>query len=122
MKLPNRYITQTIAGHILLALAIFMALPVSKPGLWVLEIWGEMNVPTYLWVGLFAANAAVLLLTRRARLAQYAMMFAAVFLVTVAGAGYLSLGWNFGSILAAVLALHCVGGAKELKARADYGA
>lgn len=118
--IPRRFRTQVQAAHVLIALAVFMALPLSKPGLWVLEVWGDFRVPPFLWTLIFGAVGLLLLRTHKPRPAQYGMMIAAVLFWTIAAAAWLSLGWNGMTIMAAVKGLHCVWTAIDLKALAEH--
>ncbi|MFC4639807.1 hypothetical protein [Deinococcus hohokamensis] len=118
----RQFRTQVQVGHLLLGLAIFLALPVPKPSLWPLEIWGEFQVPGFVWPAIFAGVALVLLRTRRSRLAMLGMMAAAVLFVTVAVASYLGIGPNALTLVAGISALHCTWTARDLKGvRGSHG-
>lgn len=115
---PRRLRTQVQTGQTMLVLAVFMALPVAKPTLWILEIWGNLSLPAWLWPGIFAAVGALLLLTRRSRIGMAGMLVAAVLYWTIAGASYLTIGWNAFAVVSAIAGLHAVWTAIDLKARA----
>lgn len=114
----RRYRTQVQAGQLLLLLGLFLALPVPKPTLWVLEVWGGLQLPGWLWPLLFVSVGSLLLWTRNPRHGQYGMMAAAVLLWTIAGANYLTLGWNANTLFAGLSGLHAVWTAIDLKALA----
>ena len=116
----RRYRTQLQVGQILLLLGVFLALPVPKPTLWILEVWGGLQLPGWLWPLIFAATGGFLLWTRHPRHAQYGMMLAAVLLWTIAGANYLTLGLNANTLFAGLTGLHAVWTAIDLRARADW--
>ena len=114
-KLRRRYRSQTLIAQVLLALGIWMGLPFPKPVLWVLEIWGDLQLPTVLWAALFAGAGVALLLVRRAQYAMHLMMLSFVLLATVGGAAYLAQGMNGLTIVAGVLMLHSAWTAIDLK-------
>lgn len=120
MRLSRRYRSQTLIAHVLLALAVFLALPVEKPALWVMDVWGEVHVPTLLWPAVLGAVGGGLLLTRDPRRAMVLMMVAFVLLATVGGAAWLSQGWNGLTVTAGVLLLHAAWTAIDLKTLAQH--
>lgn len=111
----RRLRTQVQAGQSLLALALLLSLPMAHPLLWPLQIWGEFSVPVFVWPLVFLAVSLTLLRTRRVRTAMLGMMGAALLLLIVAAAAYLSVGWNALTILAGVKMLHCIWTAIDLK-------
>lgn len=116
-RLPRRYRTQVLTGQILLCLAVFMAWPVAKPSLWVLEGWGGLHVSPFLWSAAFGLVGTLLLLTHRPKWAMVGMLLAFPLLATVAAAAYLTLGPNVMTVAAGPLLLHCAWTAIDLKAR-----
>lgn len=121
VRLTRRYRSQTLIAQVLLALGLFMALPVEKPALWVMDVWGDVHVPLLLWPVIFWSVGGGLLLTHRPHVAQRLMMVAFVLLGTIAGAAYLSQGWNGFTVTTAVLMLHAAWTSIDLKAVAEHG-
>lgn len=119
--LTRRYRSQTLIAHVLITLAVFMALPVEKPALWLMDMWGDVHVPMFLWPAVFGSTGAGLLLTRSPRLAMGLMVAAFTLLGTVAGAAYLTQGANALTVVSAMLMLHAVWTAIDLKAVARGG-
>ena len=116
-RLPRRYRTQVLTGQILVCLAVFMAWPVPKPSLWILEGWGGLHLSSLLWAFLMGGVGLLLLLAQSPRWAMVGMMLAFPLLTTVAAAAYLTWGPNVMTVAAGPLLLHCAWTAIDLKAR-----
>ncbi|MBZ9712172.1 hypothetical protein [Deinococcus multiflagellatus] len=114
-ELTCRYRDQMLIGRALAALALFMALPVARPSLWVLETWGGWQVSALIWAALFGGTSVLLLTTKRPRWAMAGMMLAFVWLTTVAAAAALALGPNALTFLCLPLMWHCGSTAVALK-------
>lgn len=91
-----------------LLLAIFMALPVPKPFLWILDEFANAQVPTLVWPLLFAGGSISLFRARRPRSIRLALMGAFVLLGVVAGAAYLTQGLNSYSVMTLALMWGCM--------------
>lgn len=120
VRLTRRYRSQTLIAHELLALGLFMGLPVEKPALWVMDVWGDVHVPILFWPVILWGVALGLLLTRSPAVAQRLMMTAFVLLGTVAGAAWLSQGANGFTVMSLVLMLHAAWTSVDLKGLAEY--
>ena len=106
---------QALIGQILMVLALLIALPVAKPTLWPLEVWGGLHVWPFVWAAAFFLTGLILTVCRRPRWTVHAMRLAVVLLGTVAGAAYMSLGTNAFTAVAAILTLHALGASTELR-------
>lgn len=114
---------QTLVGQMLIGIALLIALPVAKPTLWPLEVWGGLHVWPFVWALAFLLTGLILCRTNQPRWATWAMRVAVVLLGTVAGAAYMALGINAFTVASGLLALHALGASNELRdaARRLYG-
>lgn len=90
-----------------LALAIFMVAPISKPSLWLLDEWGDIRWPIWFWPFIFTAASMGLFRAKRPSSVRWALFAAFWLLGTIAGAAYLTQGWNGFTVMAAAFAYYC---------------
>ncbi|WP_135230500.1 hypothetical protein [Deinococcus fonticola] len=112
--------TQASAAHIMLALAIYMLLPIERPVLWVLEEWGsdgEVMVPGVAWAAVFAGIGLGILASKGRRSLATCTILAAVVIAIVAAAGVLTQGVSAKLPILAVLMLHIIGSARDAMTR-----
>lgn len=110
------YRTQVLLGHVLLALAVYLAVPVEKASLWPLEIWGGLHIPVWVWPVLLGGTGLPLARTRKPLVGMLLCQLSVIWLATVGLAAYLATGWNPVTVLCAVLALHAQWTSVDLKA------
>ncbi|WP_135227519.1 hypothetical protein [Deinococcus fonticola] len=106
---------QVQTAYVMLALGIFLVYPSVKPSLWILDYWGGLEIPLWVWGTVFIGVGASLLMARRPSVAYVLLMISAVLLGTIGAAGYLTMGMNAGSVVIATFTAYTIGTAAYLK-------
>lgn len=114
LVLKTIYRSQLLLGHVLIFLALFMALPYPKPSLWLLEDWGGFKVPHLVWLAVFGLTGLGLSRCHQVALSLLFMCLAFIELVTVGAAAYMTQGSNALTVVVGVLALHAGWTANDL--------
>lgn len=114
LMLRSMFRTQVFLGRTLVLLGLYMASPVPKPSLWLLEDWGGLSLSPYLWAAVFGLTGAVMMRSRRVAvtLAAYSLCF--VEMVTIMTASYLALDLNGLTVFALCAAWQAAQDAREL--------
>lgn len=115
VKTQRRLRSGLLLGHVLTMLAAYMALAQQRPYLWLMDDWGEIHVPPFVWPVILGGAGIVLSRTRRPGLGMLAAMAAFVLFVTMAAAAYLTTGANAVTAICSVLAFHSAWTATDFK-------
>ena len=106
IRLERAFRMQVFTGNSLVAIAIYLFLPIPAPSLWLLDDWGGLELPPFTFPIIFIILGMILSMTRRVFLAMHGMMLAFVMVATIGAAAYLALGLNVVPVICLVWLWH----------------